>query len=201
VVPVRQVLAAAFLVALLIGPSADACTCGGGGAPCQAFFDAPAVFVGRVVSIDDRGDVRRRAHLAVTEAFRGVTSREIDVDTRPRRRRLSNTTFVHASGNVVTECGSPAAGAKVYLLRDHPKDHQIFSGPLLSEEQGRFTVAIPRGQRVIVTIEWPRPLPGKPYNWDRGDVPPFVPTTISQICARRQPHQAMKLQSAICNLK
>jgi len=151
-----------------------------------------------VVSIDDRGDGRRRAHLAVTEAFRGVTSQEIDVDTG-RGGGDCRTQRFHASGNVVTEGGSPAAGAKVYLLRDHPKDHQIFSGPLLSEEQGRFTVAIPRGQRVIVTIEWPRPLPGKPYNWDRGDVPPFVADhDLSDLRTSSAPSSH---ETAICNLQ
>jgi len=86
----------------------------------------------------------------------------------------SNTTFVQVSGTVVTESGSPAAGAKVYLRRDDPNHYQMFSGPLASDEQGRFTVAIPRGERVTLTIEWPRPLPERPYNFDRGDVPAFV---------------------------
>lgn len=86
----------------------------------------------------------------------------------------SNTAFVHASGIAVTENGTPAASAKIFLLRDDPKHFQIFSGPILSDEQGRFIVAIPRGERVTLTVEWPRPLPGKPYNWDRGKLPAFV---------------------------
>ena len=79
------VLAALVLSAVLISRPADACTCGGGGQACQAFFDVSAVFAGTVVSISNRDDStvfsRRRVHLLVTEAFRGVTSQEIDVDT------------------------------------------------------------------------------------------------------------------------
>jgi hypothetical protein len=86
----------------------------------------------------------------------------------------SNVAFVHASGIVVTESGQPAAGAKIHLLRDDPKQFRIFSGPMVADEQGRFILAIPRGEHVKLIIEWPRPVPGLSFHWDRGDVPAFV---------------------------
>jgi len=77
--------AAAFVAALLVSPPADACSCAGSGAPCQAFFDVSAVFVGTVRSIGEHtasaGFSRRRVHLDVSEAFRGVSSQGVDVDT------------------------------------------------------------------------------------------------------------------------
>jgi hypothetical protein len=82
--------------------------------------------------------------------------------------------FVHVSGDVVTESGQPAAGAKVFLIRDDPKRFRIFSGPIVTDDQGRFIVAIAQGEHVKLTIEWPRPSPGIPYNFDLGELPGFV---------------------------
>jgi hypothetical protein len=86
----------------------------------------------------------------------------------------SSLAFVRASGIVVTEAGQPAGGAKIFLTRDDPGHFQVFSGRIVSDELGRFVVAIPRGERVALTVEWPRPVPGNPYNWERGEVSPFL---------------------------
>jgi hypothetical protein len=63
---------------------ADACDCDGPGAPCQLFYDAPAVFTGTVQSIRSLGAKSgdgRRAHFVVVESFKGVATQEIDIDT------------------------------------------------------------------------------------------------------------------------
>ena len=86
----------------------------------------------------------------------------------------SDVTFIQVSGTALTADGSPAAGASVHLLRPDPKHFQIVSGPLVTDDMGRFSLAIPRGERVMLSVEWRHPLPDQPYNSDRGDVPAFV---------------------------
>jgi 5-hydroxyisourate hydrolase-like protein (transthyretin family) len=81
------VLAMAALVAS--EALAEACTCIGPVPACQATWQADAVFVARVVAIaeappDPKEQTpwrNRRVQVRVTEAFRGVASREVDVFT------------------------------------------------------------------------------------------------------------------------
>lgn len=80
--------------------------------------------------------------------------------------------FVHASGTVVDEKGTPVVGARI-LLRDS-STLQTLSGRLLTDDQGRFNVAIPRGMRAALKAEWLRPLPERPGNIDGGAIAPFV---------------------------
>ncbi len=68
-----------------------ACSCMPSGPPCQEVFRAGAVFVGTVLSIDERQSTRpglndpsfveRRVHFRVTEPFRGDVGKEVDVFT------------------------------------------------------------------------------------------------------------------------
>ena len=72
------------MACLSLTKPAAACSCVGAAAPCQAFFDASAVFVGTVVSIDPVPAAqfpRRRVHLEVSDAFRGVRTESVDVET------------------------------------------------------------------------------------------------------------------------
>jgi protocatechuate 3,4-dioxygenase beta subunit len=65
--------------------AAEACTCLAPGPPCQAFWDAAAVFVGRVESIATPSKpsptARRAVTFSVLESFRGVSSARVVVDT------------------------------------------------------------------------------------------------------------------------
>ena len=63
---------------------------------------------------------------------------------------------------------------KIYLHRDAPDHYPVFSGPLVTDGHGQFTVAIPRGERVTLVVMVPRPLSERPDNWERGEVPAFV---------------------------
>lgn len=82
----------AFALALLAQP-AMACSCVGPPPPCAAFRSTPVVFAGLVESIEEQkmevtrlgttGTVRTGlvAHFAVEEAFKGIDSRKVDVET------------------------------------------------------------------------------------------------------------------------
>lgn len=85
----------------------------------------------------------------------------------------STAAFVQLSGEAVTASGSPAAGAKVYVIRPEP-GFQVFSGPLVSDAQGRFTVAIPRGERVKIWVELARMGRDGTRTFDRGELPEFA---------------------------
>lgn len=87
-------LAPALLPALLLlsAARAEACTCGGPGAPCEAFGGAAAVFVGTVTGITNRprevlpegeevGRGPRTVRFSVREAFSGVEGAEVEVST------------------------------------------------------------------------------------------------------------------------
>jgi hypothetical protein len=104
------------------------------------------------------------------DAARTVTVGEGDSVSLDSFTLTPQAAFVQAVGTVVTESGSPAAGAKIYLIRDEPNMFQIFSGPLVTDEAGRFTLAIPRGEPVKISAELSRPQPDRPYSFDRGDV-------------------------------
>jgi hypothetical protein len=78
----RTLLAALAVCAAGLSPrAADACSCMGPGAPCDAAWRADAVFVGHVVSIDSSGMGGRFVQLAVVEAFRGFQLSQVTVVT------------------------------------------------------------------------------------------------------------------------
>jgi hypothetical protein len=62
---------------------AEACSCIGPQPACSAFWDDGAVFAGRVLGIDraTTGDRPVRVRFAVLEAFKGVTTAEVEVVT------------------------------------------------------------------------------------------------------------------------
>jgi hypothetical protein len=68
----RHLLATLAVCAIGLAPkSADACSCASPGLPCHAAWQADAVFVGHVVSIESSSMGGRLVQLAVVEAFRG----------------------------------------------------------------------------------------------------------------------------------
>src|ERR1700752_2447830 len=80
------------LVVLLAGPIVNACTCGGGGAPCESYGTASAVFAGtvigeRVSKQPKQGDrteidwIPRAVKFSVEQAYSGVTGTEVEVYT------------------------------------------------------------------------------------------------------------------------
>lgn len=81
----RCAFAFALLAAWLLAapPRVAACDCDRG-APCQAFYEASAVFVGKVESISrgSGGDlVSRHVHFEVVESLRGAAAQLLDIDT------------------------------------------------------------------------------------------------------------------------
>jgi 5-hydroxyisourate hydrolase-like protein (transthyretin family) len=81
-------VATALLLPALVAREARGCTCGGGGAPCQAYWQADAVFVGAVVGesqfTEDEGEDKRTmrlVRLAVEQPLRGVEASEVEVAT------------------------------------------------------------------------------------------------------------------------
>jgi hypothetical protein len=104
------------------------------------------------------------------DAARTVTVGEGDAVNLDDFTLTPQAVFVQAMGIVVTGSGSPVAGAKIYLIRNEPNMFQIFSGPLVTDEAGRFTLAIPHGEPVKITAELSHPQPDRPYSFDRGDV-------------------------------
>jgi hypothetical protein len=134
------------------------------------------------VGINTRADFENRGAFGRPAYFPGVTAAERATSislTAGEHREIgdlvlpSEIRFVQVSGLVVAEDGRPAAGAKIFV---HGADERtrVFSGPLVTTGDGRFIVAIPAGERASLVVEWPRPVPEKPYNWERGDVPPFL---------------------------
>ena len=82
----RKALLAAVLV-LFCSAATFACSCMSSGPPCQAFWQADAVFSGQVISInrestaDENGFRMRVVRMFVKESFRGVDRPEVDVLT------------------------------------------------------------------------------------------------------------------------
>ena len=85
-------LLGAGVVLAAVPVKAHACSCVGPNPACSAFWQTEAVFVGEVVSIGEQpklvdvgsGSIRTRVRmvrLRVTEAFSGVTSKEVDIET------------------------------------------------------------------------------------------------------------------------
>src|SRR6185436_18601374 len=78
------------IVVFLAGPTANACSCGGGGAPCESFGTASAVFAGTVIAVRekpapkkiDRNDLdwlpRFAYKFSVQQAYSGVAGTEVE---------------------------------------------------------------------------------------------------------------------------
>jgi len=92
----RKELLSWILVILILpclSKAVSTCTCADQPSPCLAFNGAPVVFVGHVVSIkEDKAEFTRFgvkeeirtglvAHMAVEEALKGITQKEVDVVT------------------------------------------------------------------------------------------------------------------------
>lgn len=75
----------AFLVLVCGTKSIYACSCGGPKPPCQATWEADAVFVGTVLSTEEKqgrgGFDSRLIKLSVEESFRGIASNVVEVFT------------------------------------------------------------------------------------------------------------------------
>ncbi|HXQ69139.1 MAG TPA: carboxypeptidase regulatory-like domain-containing protein [Pyrinomonadaceae bacterium] len=82
------------IVVLLASPTANACSCGGSGPPCESFGRASAVFAGTVIGerlnerpkgerpkIDEIDWVPRAVKFSVEQAYSGVTTTEVEVFT------------------------------------------------------------------------------------------------------------------------
>jgi 5-hydroxyisourate hydrolase-like protein (transthyretin family) len=84
-----QILLAFIAVLIFSAPPARACSCAfGGGAPCQEYWRADAVFAGTVVSSGkisvDHGSYKsdmRVLHMTVEQPIRGIQTAELDVIT------------------------------------------------------------------------------------------------------------------------
>lgn len=82
-----------LIVVSLASPTANACSCGGGGAPCESFGTASAVFAGTVIGVRenprpkviDRNETdwlpRFVYKFSVQQAYSGVTGTEVEVHT------------------------------------------------------------------------------------------------------------------------
>lgn len=82
------------IVVLLASPTANACTCGQNGPPCESYGTASAVFAGTVIAeriserpkgerlkVDEIDWVPRAVKFSVEQAFSGVTTTEVEVFT------------------------------------------------------------------------------------------------------------------------
>jgi hypothetical protein len=91
--------------------------------------------------------------------------------------------FVNISGIVVHEDGTPASEALLFLLAgDRPNDDSR-GGPIVADADGRFTIAIPPGERAVLMAEWGRsrsPVAGH-LRVETGESPPFVADVASDI--------------------
>lgn len=78
-------LAIVAIGSVLAARPAAACSCMGRRPACQALWDPGAVFAGKVIAIERNANeglfANRRVRFQVVEAFRGVTTSEIDVYT------------------------------------------------------------------------------------------------------------------------
>ncbi len=66
---------------VLVAPGAHACSCLPPPEPCQAFWEASAVFTGKVTKIVTKGDSTRTAEFDVKESFRGDVGTRVRVST------------------------------------------------------------------------------------------------------------------------
>lgn len=86
--PRTLILVFVLLIVGLCGVDAHACSCAGGSAPCQQYWEASAVFIGTViegqlvkVKLGEFEHERRVVRLSIDEAFRGVEGAEVEVIT------------------------------------------------------------------------------------------------------------------------
>src|SRR5262249_15981578 len=94
---VSKIVVSIFALSLFFCSGGDifACSCIASGPPCQAYWQADAVFVGQVkakeikeeITIAPNGerlrslDAEVRATFTITEAFRGVAGKEVEIIT------------------------------------------------------------------------------------------------------------------------
>ena len=106
--------------------STDACTCARPGSPCEEFARVDAVFVGRVIAIEDSTESprlgTRRVQIAVVEALRGVQPGTVTVRT------------YSAGGG---SCGYPFVAGETYLVYAFQPE----AGVLVATMCGRTRVA------------------------------------------------------------
>jgi hypothetical protein len=97
---IRLVAALAIGAATLSPEPASACSCAPPGSPCESAWQAEAVFVGHVVSIESTSVSGRRAQLAVVEPFRGIRSSQVTL----------------ATGSGGADCGYPFRIGESYVV-------------------------------------------------------------------------------------
>jgi hypothetical protein len=124
-------------------PSAsDACSCAAPGSACQEFSRVDAVFVGRVISIQNTTESpnfgSRRVEIAVIEAFRGVTTGQAIVRTYP------------ANG---ASCGYPFVEGETYLVYAYQPE----AGRLVVTNCGRTRPAAKAADEIAYVRELSRP--------------------------------------------
>jgi Carboxypeptidase regulatory-like domain len=120
---VSKITISTFALAMFFCLCSDsfACDCAGSGPPCQAFWQADAIFVGQVKAKDLKarfekdgngeelrapGGGEARVTFTITEAFRGTTGKEVDIFT-----------------NESSSCGYGFENGGVYIVYayEHPK--------------------------------------------------------------------------------
>lgn len=116
-----KALALLVLGLALLASDANACSCGGGGAPCQEYWEASSVFVGTVsyssrVTVDDGTDPKRQqrlVRLTIDQAFRGIDGSETEVLT----------------GLGDADCGYGfKLGGQYLVYADRSKDNRLYTG-------------------------------------------------------------------------
>jgi hypothetical protein len=113
--PARLVILALLACGIVGVRAANACQCLSPGPACQTMWQAPTVFAGEVVSIDDVTEPSgiatlpafpmRRVHLRVREAFRGTRADKVDVLT----------------GRGGGDCGYPFSVGASYVVHAYPQ--------------------------------------------------------------------------------
>jgi len=143
-------------------------------------FEITKVPPGRyLVAINGRGGVDRTsfgvlAYLPGVANMRDATVVAVgegEQVTLPIFELAANVQFNEIGGQVLTESGGPAAGAKVYL-HDGSRQDAIFA-TAITDNEGRFRLAVPAGEEWSLTVLWPKPLPEKSYNFERGATQAF----------------------------
>lgn len=132
-------------VAALWPSAADACTCARSGSACEEFSRVDAVFVGRVIGIQDSNESpklgTRRVQIAVVEALRGVNPGTVNVRTYP------------ANGG---SCGYPFVEGETYLVYAFQPE----AGVLVATMCGRTRVAADVPDEIAYLRTLARPAAG-----------------------------------------
>jgi hypothetical protein len=112
------------IVILLASPTANACSCGGGGAPCESFGTSSAVFAGTVIAVREKplpkkidgNDLdwlpRFGYKFSVQQAYSGVAGTEVEVYT----------------GSGGGDCGYPFKVGQRYLVYAHLYNERLTTG-------------------------------------------------------------------------